>query len=76
MLTLPAVAGIIVTGTLVGAPLAGILLAVLLGVLALTRAVLPVRAVGALAVRSRALDTGVLVLLAIGLGVLSVSPNL
>lgn len=76
MLTLPAVAGIIVTGTVVGAPLAGLLFAALLGVLALIRAALPVRAVGALAVRSRGVDAGVLALLAIGLGVLSVSPNL
>ncbi|MGP9844534.1 DUF3017 domain-containing protein [Brachybacterium sp. 107] len=76
VLTLPAVAGIIITGTVVGAPLAGLLFAVLLGLLALVRAVLPVRAVGALAVRSRGVDAGVLALLAIGLGVLSVSPNL
>lgn len=76
VLTLPAVAAIIVTGSVVGAPLAGLLFAVLLGLLALLRAVLPVRAVGALAVRSRGVDAGVLALLAIGLGVLSASPNL
>ena len=56
--------------------MAGTALAVLLGVLALARIVLPVRVVGALAVRSRGLDASVLALLAIGLAVLSVSPNL
>nr|WP_245354708.1 DUF3017 domain-containing protein [Brachybacterium sacelli] len=76
VLSVPAVVAITVLGTTVGAPLAGQLLAALLGVLALLRAVLPVQAVGALAVRTRMIDVGVLVLLAIGLAVLSVAPNL
>ncbi len=76
ILSLPVLAGIVLVGIFVGAPLAGGMLAILLGVLALLRAVLPVRAVGALAVRSRGLDVGVLALLAIGIAVLSVSPNL
>ncbi|MFC5318496.1 MULTISPECIES: DUF3017 domain-containing protein [Brachybacterium] len=76
VLTVPAVIVIVVVGAVVGAPVAGTALAVLLGVLALARIVLPVRVVGALAVRSRGLDASVLALLAIGLAVLSVSPNL
>ena len=40
------------------------------------RALLPVRAVGALAVRSRGLDVAVLLALALGIAVLSTSPNL
>lgn len=71
-----ALGGIIVLGVVFSAALAGLLLAVLLGVLAVLRAALPVRAVGALAVRSRGLDVAVLLLLAISLGVLSSSPNL
>ena len=67
---------IVVLGVLVSASLAGVLLAGLLGVLAILRAVLPVRSVGALAVRSRGLDVAVLLLLAVALGVLSASPNL
>ncbi|WP_414644507.1 DUF3017 domain-containing protein [Brachybacterium sp.] len=67
---------IIVLGVLVSAPLAGGLLAALLGILAVLRAVLPIRAVGALAVRSRALDVAVLLLLAVSLAVLSAAPNL
>lgn len=76
VLSVPAVVAIAVVGTLVGAPLAGQLLAALLGVLALLRAVLPVHAAGALAVRTRMIDVGVLTVLAIGIGVLSTSPNL
>ena len=45
-------------------------------VLAVLRAVLPVRTIGALAVRSRVLDVSALLLLAVGLAVLSTSPNL
>ena len=71
-----ALAVIIVVGVLHSAALAGLLLAVLLGVLAVLRAALPVRAVGALAVRSRGLDVTVLLALAISLGVLSTAPNL
>ena len=71
-----ALAVIILLGVLHSAALAGLLLAVLLGVLAVLRAALPVRAVGALAVRSRGLDVAVLLVLAISLGVLSTSPNL
>jgi len=65
-----------VVGVLVSAASAGLVLALLLGILAVLRAVLPVRAVGALAVRSRGLDVAVLLVLAISLGVLSSSPNL
>ena len=71
-----ALAVIVLLGVLRSASLAGLLLAVLLGALAVLRAALPVRAVGALAVRSRGLDVTVLVVLAISLGVLSASPNL
>ena len=51
-------------------------LALALSALALMRALLPVRAVGALAVRSRGLDVAVLLALALGIAVLSTSPNL
>lgn len=67
---------IVAIGVLASAPLAGLLLAALLGVLAVLRGVLPVRAVGALAVRSRGLDVLVLLMLAVCLAVLSASPNL
>lgn len=67
---------IVAIGAFTEVALAGALLALLLGVLAVLRTVLPVRAVGALAVRSRGLDAGVLLVLAIGLAVLSTSPNL
>ncbi|ACU86198.1 hypothetical protein FM106_08335 [Brachybacterium faecium] len=75
-LALLVLAGSIVVGVLVSAASAGLVLALLLGILAVLRAVLPVRAVGALAVRSRGLDVAVLLVLAISLGVLSSSPNL
>jgi ABC-type enterochelin transport system permease subunit len=52
------------------------LLAALLLGLALLRALLPVRAVGALAVRSRGLDVAVLLLLALAIAALTTSPNL
>lgn len=71
-----ALGGIILIGVLHSAALAGLLLAALLGILAVLRAALPVRVVGALAVRSRGLDVAVLLMLAIALGVLSTSPNL
>ncbi|GAA4523040.1 DUF3017 domain-containing protein [Brachybacterium paraconglomeratum] len=71
------VLGVIVAiAVLASVPLAGLLLAILLGVLAVLRAVLPVRAVGALAVRSRGLDVLVMLMLAVALAVLSASPNL
>jgi len=76
VVALCALAAVVVVGVLVSASLAGAMLAGLLGVLAILRAVLPVRTVGALAVRSRGLDVAVLVLLAVALGVLSSSPNL
>lgn len=57
-------------------PLAGALCAILLGVLAVIRALAPTERVGALAVRSRGIDVSVLASLAIGLGVLSTTPNL
>lgn len=75
-LVLPALGLVVVIGALYSAPLAGALLASLLFVLALLRALLPVRAVGALAVRSRGLDVAVLLALALGIAVLSTSPNL
>lgn len=71
-----ALATIVTVGALASAPLAGRLLGALLGLLALLRAVLPARAVGAMAVRSRGLDVTVLVLLALPLVVLASSPNL
>ncbi|WP_422115384.1 DUF3017 domain-containing protein [Brachybacterium sp. UNK5269] len=73
---LAALAGVVGIGVLVSAPLAGVLLAALLVVLAGLRAVLPVRAVGALAVRSRGFDVAVLLGLALTIGVLTGSPNL
>ena len=75
-LALVALALIVVLGATVSASLAGILLSALLLALALLRALLPVRAVGALAVRSRGLDTAVLVVLALGIAALATSPNL
>lgn len=75
-LALGALAAIVVIAVLASVPLAGLLLAGLLGVLAVLRAVLPVRVVGALAVRSRSLDVVVLLMLAVSLAVLSASPNL
>src|SRR5699024_1646315 len=71
-----ALAVIVLLGVLRVASRAGLLLSVLLGYLAVLRASLPFRAVGALAVLSRGLDVTVLVVLAISLGVLSASPNL
>ena len=67
---------LVVLGATVSASLAGILLSALLLALALLRVLLPVRAVGALAVRSRGLDTAVLVVLALGIAALATSPNL
>src|SRR5699024_9978128 len=67
---------IVVIGAVAEAALAGVLLALLLGTLAVLRAVLPTRAVGALAVRSRFLDVSGLLVMAIALAVLSTSPNL
>lgn len=75
-LALCALGGIVILGVLVSVPAAGMLLAVLLGTLAVLRAVLPVRSVGAIAVRSRGLDVAVLLVLAITIAVLSTSPNL
>lgn len=75
-LALCALGVIIVLGVMVSVPLAGVLLSLLLLTLAVLRAVLPVRTVGALAVRSRLLDVAVLLVLAISLAVLSTSPNL
>lgn len=75
-LALIALGGILVVGVTSSASLAGLLLALLLGVLAVLRAVLPIRVVGALSVRSRGLDVAVLLVLAISLGVLSTAPNL
>ena len=71
-----ALLAIVVIGAVTEAALAGVLLALLLGTLAVLRAVLPTRAVGALAVRSRFLDVSGLLVIAIALAVLSTSPNL
>lgn len=76
LVALPVLVVIVVIGALGHAPLAGVLLAAELGVLALVRAVLPVRAVGALAVRHRPIDVAVLLALAVGLLFLAGSPNL
>lgn len=75
-LALLALAVTVAVGVLHSAPLAARGAAALLGVLAVLRAVLPVRRIGALAVRSRGLDVAVMAVLAIGLAVLSTSPNL
>lgn len=75
-LALLALAVIVAVGVLVSAPVAARGTAALLGVLAVLRVVLPVRSIGALAVRSRGLDVAVMAVLAIGLAVLSTSPNL
>lgn len=71
-----ALAVIIVIGATGHAPLAGMLLAIELAVLALLRAVLPTHRVGALAVRPRPVDVTMLLGLAIGLAFLSGTPNL
>lgn len=75
-IALAALAGIVGVGVLISAPLAGVLLSALLVVLAGLRAVLPVRAVGALAVRSRGLDVAVMLVLALMIGALTGAPNL
>lgn len=56
--------------------IAGASLAVLLALLAAARAILPVQTVGALAVRSRAVDVTVLAILAVGIALLLGTPNL
>lgn len=67
---------IVVVGVMGYVPLAGVLLAILLALLAVFRIMLPVQAVGALAVRSRAVDASVLLALAAGLALLAGTPNL
>ncbi|WP_106507413.1 DUF3017 domain-containing protein [Brachybacterium timonense] len=67
---------IVVVGAMGHVPLAGVMLAFLLTLLALARIMLPVQAVGALAVRSRAVDASVLLALAVGLALLAGTPNL
>lgn len=67
---------IVVVGAMGHVPLAGVLLAILLALLALLRIMLPVQSVGALAVRSRAVDASVLLALAAGLALLAGTPNL
>lgn len=74
--TLLVTAGIIGVAATGAVPLAGYLFAVLLAALALLRAVLPVEAVGALAVRTRFLDVSGLLILALGFALLSSAPNL
>lgn len=76
MVALPVLAGIIAIGAAGHAPLAGVLLAAELLVLAAVRAVMPTEAVGALAVRPRAIDVSVLTALGLGIAVLVGSPNL
>lgn len=76
LVALPVLVVIVVIGALGHAPLAGVPLAAELGGLALVRAVLPVRAVGALAVRHRPIDVAVPLALAVGLLFLAGSPNL
>lgn len=73
---LPVLAVIIAIGATGRAPLAGLLLAAELAVLALVRALLPTHSVGALAVRPRSVDVTVLMVLAVGLAFLSGTPNL
>lgn len=73
LLAVLVIVGIGMTGAV---PLAGALLAGLLAVLAVLRLALPTCRVGALAVRSRGLDAAVLLVIAVGLAVLSGSPNL
>ena len=75
-MALLALAVILMVGALGAVPLAGMLLAALMAVLAVVRLVLPTAAVGALAVRSRAVDAAVMLVIAAGLAVLSTSPNL
>lgn len=76
VVALPVLALIIVIGAMGRAPLAGSLLAIELLVLALVRAVLPTRVVGALAVRPRLVDVAVMICLAVGLISLVGAPNL
>lgn len=71
-----ALVAIVAVGALGRAPVAGVALAVLLAVLGILRATLSTRAVGALAVRSRGMDAGVLLVLAVAIGILSTAPNL
>lgn len=75
-IALPVLAVILVIGILGHVPLAGMLLAALLTVLAVLRLLLPVCVVGALAVRSRGHDVLVMLALAAALVALSVAPNL
>lgn len=75
-IALPLLAVCVVIGIAGHAVLAGLLIAALLLVLAAVRLLLPTRAVGALAVRSRVTDTAVMLVMALAIGVLSGSPNL
>ncbi|WP_058235297.1 DUF3017 domain-containing protein [Devriesea agamarum] len=77
VVALPLAFLIIVFGAFGFAAEAGIALAVLLGALAVLRAVLPIGWVGALAVRTRAVDVAVLTTFAVALVLLALSaPNL
>lgn len=76
VVALPVLAAILAIGMTGRAPLAGVLLAVELLALAAVRALLPTRVVGALAVRPRPIDVGVLGLLGIAILVLCGAPNL
>jgi len=61
----------VAAGLVVGFRLAGYVLAVELAVVAVLRLLLPVRVVGALAVRSRVVDAGIAGVLAVALAVLT-----
>lgn len=69
--------GVMPLAFVAGVPAAGVALGILLLVLALARLVLPVDALGALVVRMRLIDVGILTLLGGGILALSLtSPNL
>lgn len=76
VLALVALVVVLLIGISTSAVLTGRLLAALLAALALLRATLPESALGALVVRSRGLDTLVMLALAVGISVLSAAPNL
>lgn len=69
-------AGSVGIGVLLSASLAGMVVAALLIVLAILRLVLPTSELGALAVRSRGMDAGIMLVIGVALAVLSTSPNL
>lgn len=76
ILTLVALAVVVAVGLVGDVPSAGRLLTGLLVVVAIVRLAVPVQRLGALAVRARGVDVGILLVLAVGIGVLSGAPNL